>query len=98
MMPNSPLKAEEKPKNKKKFVGIVVSNKSQKTISVLVERQVQDSTYKKIVTKHRKFMAHDEEEACHEGDLVEIEETRPISKRKSFCLKRIIRKKVEVTV
>jgi small subunit ribosomal protein S17 len=97
-MPTSPLKTEEKAKNKKKFVGIVVSNKSQKTILVLVERQVQDSTYKKIVTKHRKFMAHDEEEVCQEGDLVEIEESRPISKRKAFCFKRIIRKKVEVTV
>ncbi|MFN5539327.1 MAG: 30S ribosomal protein S17 [Candidatus Melainabacteria bacterium] len=93
---NTEIQAKEeqvaKPKHRKTFEGIVVCAKSDKTISVLVERQYADKTYKKIVKKSKKFLAHSENPDCAEGDLVQIEECRPISKRKSFILKSIVRK------
>ena len=78
---------------KKTFQGKVISNKSSKTILVLVETQKTHKTYRKIVKKRKKFMAHDPSSECKEGDLVTIEECRPISRRKSFILKSVDRKK-----
>lgn len=64
--------------------GIVVSDKMDKTITVLVERRVMHEKYKKYVKKSAKYAAHDEANACKIGDMVEIEECRPISKNKSW--------------
>jgi len=66
--------------------GRVVSDKMDKTITVLVERRVAHPLYGKIVTRSSKIKAHDEENTCHVGDLVTISETRPLSKTKSWAL------------
>ena len=71
-------------------VGEVVSNKMDKTIAVLVERRVEHPIYKKYVKKSTRLLAHDENNECGEGDTVEIEECRPISKSKSWKLQRVI--------
>jgi len=72
-------------------VGIVTSTKMQKTIVVEVRRRVAHPVYKRIVTKRSKFMAHDEQGKAHEGDMVRIVETRPLSKNKRWSLKEVIR-------
>ena len=64
--------------------GRVVSDKADKTITVLVERRVMHPIYKKYIKRSKKYLAHDETNACGAGDLVVIEETRPLSKRKSW--------------
>lgn len=85
--------AADKPKlGKKTFTGKVVSTKAEKTIVVVVETQRSDKRYNKIVKRRKKFMAHNEDPNCGEGDIVTIEECRPISKRKTFILKSIDRK------
>jgi len=66
------------------LVGMVVSDKLDKTVVVRVERLVKDTRYKKYVRRYTKFMAHDEENACGLGDRVQIIEHRPISKRKCW--------------
>lgn len=71
-------------------VGIVVSDKMDKTIVVSVERQFKHSLYKKIVRKHKKFKAHDEKNECKIGDVVQIQESRPLSRDKRWVLKKII--------
>ena len=71
-------------------VGKVVSNKMDRTIVVLVERQVQHPMYKKYIRLSKKFHAHDEANACQEGDQVMIEACRPISKTKSWRLVKIV--------
>ena len=63
--------------------GVVVSDKQDKTVVVRVERRVKHPVYKKIVRKSKKYAAHDEGTACKEGDVVRIQECRPISKRKT---------------
>lgn len=70
--------------------GIVVSDKMDKTIVVRVERQFKHPLYKKIVRKHKKFKAHDENNECNVGDIVMIQESRPISKDKKWILSQII--------
>ena len=69
--------------------GTVVSNKMDKTITVLVERRVKHPIYGKYIKRSNKIHAHDPENQCQEGDLVTIEETRPISKLKSWKLLRV---------
>ena len=66
------------------LVGVVVSDKMDKTVVVSVERLVKDPTYHKFVRRHARFLAHDEENTCGVGDRVRIIEHRPISKRKRF--------------
>lgn len=73
--------------------GIVVSNKMDKTIVVRVERQYKHPLYKKIVRSHKKFKAHDAENECQEGDVVEIKESRPLSREKRWVLNRIIERR-----
>ncbi len=73
-------------------VGLVTSNKMQKTVVVAVERRVPHPLYKRIVTRTSKFMAHDETNNCQIGDTVSIEETRPMSLRKRWRVKEIIRR------
>jgi small subunit ribosomal protein S17 len=72
-------------------VGIVTSTKMQKTIVVEVRRRVAHPVYKRIVTKRSRFMAHDEHGRAHEGDLVRIVESRPLSKNKRWSLKEVVR-------
>ena len=72
--------------------GTVVSNKMDKTITVVVERQVKHPLYGKYIRRSNKIHAHDPENQCHEGDLVTIEETRPISKLKTWKLSTVDRK------
>jgi len=71
-------------------VGVVVSDKMTKTAVVAVERMVSHPTYKRIVRRTSKFMAHDEKNDAHVGDQVEIVETRPASKNKRWRVARII--------
>ncbi|MCT4574713.1 MAG: 30S ribosomal protein S17 [Alphaproteobacteria bacterium] len=64
--------------------GEVVSDKADKTVTVLVTRQVMHPLYKKFVKKSKKYSAHDEDNSCKVGDVVRIEECAPISKKKKF--------------
>ena len=64
--------------------GVVVSDKGDKTITVLVERRVMHPLYKKFIKRSKKYHAHDETNRCKEGDKVRIEECRPVSKSKSW--------------
>ena len=72
-------------------IGVVISAKMQKTIVVEVRRRVPHPVYKRILTKRSKFMAHDEHSKAHEGDMVRIVESRPLSKNKRWSLKEVIR-------
>lgn len=75
---------------KKTFIGIVTSDKMDKSVVVTVERLVKHPKYHKYIKRKKKFMAHDENNECKIGDKVEIMEHRPISKRKRWIVKRII--------
>ncbi len=77
-------------------VGIVTSNKMQKTVLVTVVRQVNHPLYKRVVRRSKNFMAHDEKNECHPGDTVRIEETRPLSARKRWRVVEIISKAAQV--
>ncbi len=72
------------------LVGRVVSDKMDKTVTVLVERRVPHPLYKKYVRRSTKLHAHDERNECREGDLVEVAPCRPISKTKAWRLVRIV--------
>ena len=77
---------------RKRQIGIVVSAKMDKTVSVRVERRVQHSTYEKYVKQYTTYKAHDEGNTCNIGDKVLLVETRPISKTKRWSVKEIIEK------
>lgn len=70
--------------------GVVVSDKNEKTIVVRVQRQYIHPLYKKTVRRHKKFMAHDENQEAHIGDVVQIMESRPMSARKRWTLHKIV--------
>lgn len=76
--------------HRKERVGEVVSNKMQKTIVVRVERRFQHPRFKKVVTSYRKLYAHDEGNQAQIGDLVRIQETRPMSRTKSWRLVEVL--------
>src|SRR6266566_1257862 len=76
--------------------GVVVSNKMQKSIVVAVEWQVRHGLYGKTERRTSKFMVHDEENAAKVGDTVAITETRPLSRRKRWALKRVVRQAAQV--
>ncbi len=78
--------------NKKQIVGVVSSNKMDKSVTVSVERRLRHPMYGKFVKKTKKFMAHDEKNECNEGDVVRIVESRPLSKIKRWRLVEIIEK------
>jgi small subunit ribosomal protein S17 len=78
--------------NKRTLTGRVVSDKMTKTVTVLVERRVKHPLYGKFVTRTKKYHAHDEDGSYHEGDLVEIEECRPISKTKAWRVTKLLEK------
>ena len=71
---------------KRVLTGRVVSDKTDKTITVLVERRVMHPLYKKFIRRSKKYSAHDDANLCKEGDVVQIEECRPISKSKSWVV------------
>ena len=77
---------------RKERVGVVVSNKNDKTIIVSVEIQEKHPKYGKFVKKTTKFVAQDEKNECSEGDIVRIMETRPLSKTKNWRLVEIVEK------
>jgi small subunit ribosomal protein S17 len=74
----------------KKRVGVVVSNRAQKTIVVAVERRFQHPTYAKTLVQTKRYLTHDEKNTCKIGDMVLIQEGRPKSKKKHWFLKEII--------
>lgn len=82
--------SETESKVTRRIVGRVVSSKMNKTITVAVERTVKHPLYGKLLRKTTKLHAHDEENVCHEGDLVAIVETRPLSRTKSFKLVEVL--------
>ena len=75
---------------RKERIGVVVSNKMDKSIVVAVKRKVKHPIYGKFINKTKKLMAHDEENKCKIGDTVRISETRPLSKNKTWRLIEII--------
>ncbi len=81
---------EESRNLRKERTGVVVSNKMDKTIAVMIERKVKHPMYGKFVKKSKKYLAHDEKNECGIGDTVRIMETRPLSKNKCWRLVEII--------
>lgn len=79
-------------KIKRTLSGRVVSDKMDKTITVLVERRVKHPLYGKVIIRSKKYHAHDENNECQIGDLVEIQECRPLSKTKAWSLVRLVEK------
>ena len=91
---NAAVEAQTPAKTKvtRTFVGKVVSDKRAKTITVLVERRVKHELYGKIIGRSNKYHAHDENGEYKMGDVVEITESRPISKTKSWVVTRLVQK------
>jgi small subunit ribosomal protein S17 len=81
---------QEKKENKRTKVGVVVSNKMQKTVVVAVENLVQHGMYQKYIRRTSKFLAHNERPDLNVGDRVLIEETRPMSKRKRWNVREVL--------
>ena len=84
--------SEESAKVRRAVVGRVVSDKMQKTVTVLVERRVKHPLYGKIITRSAKYHAHVEDGGAAAGDLVEIEECRPISRTKTWKVTQVLEK------
>lgn len=80
------------PARRKRRVGVVVSDKMDKTIVVRVERKAWHLRYKKVIRKFKKYYAHDEKNECRVGDVVEIEECRPLSRLKRWRLVQILQR------
>ena len=95
MAEESNIKAEERNMRKVR-VGIVSSNKMDKTITVLIERRVKHELYGKYATKSSKLHAHDEKNECKIGDVVTVAESRPLSKTKTWSLVKIEERASEV--
>ena len=85
---------ETKPRTMK--VGRVVSDKMEKTVVVAVDSVRRHPLYHKRVTRTSKFLAHDERNLCHPGDVVRIEEIRPLSKRKRWIVREIVERGIQV--
>ncbi len=80
--------------NKKELIGLIVSDKMDKSVVVRVERFVQHTVYKKYMKQYKNYHAHDEKNECKIGDEVKIIETRPLSKLKRFRVAEIVKKAV----
>jgi len=87
---------QEKAALKRTLVGRVTSDKMDKSVTVLVERRVKHPVLGKIVVRSKKFHAHDESNQVTVGDMVEITETRPISKTKSWAVSKVLDKAIAV--
>ena len=94
--PSETAAAEPRAKNTRTLIGKVVSDKRSKTVTVLIERRTKHELYGKIVAKSSKYHAHDEKGEYKMGDVVEIAESRPISKTKSWVVTRLVQKGVTV--
>ncbi len=79
-------------KVKRTLTGRVVSDKMDKTVTVLVERRVKHPLYGKIINRSKKYHAHDENNEFHAGDLVEIEESRPLARTKTWRVTKLVEK------
>lgn len=77
-------------KRRQEKIGIVTSNKMQKTVTVRVDRQIIHPLYKRVVRRSSKFLAHDEKGECRVGDWVRIEQTRPLSARKRWRVAKVM--------
>jgi small subunit ribosomal protein S17 len=88
--------ATPRPKNTRTLIGTVVSDKRSKTVTVKIERRTKHELYGKIVAKSSKYHAHDEKGEYKTGDVVEIAESRPISKTKSWVVTRLVQKGITV--
>ena len=84
--------AETQTSIRRRLTGRVVSDKMNKTVTVLVERKVKHALYGKFVTRSRKYHAHDEQNEFHPGDVVMIEECRPLSKTKAWRVVKVLEK------
>jgi len=85
-------KAAAPAKNQRQLTGVVVSDKMDKTVTVLVERQVMHPVIGKVVTRTKKYHAHDEGNEAKSGDTVLIEECRPLSKTKAWKVAKVVEK------
>ncbi|WP_153146751.1 30S ribosomal protein S17 [Dechloromonas sp. H13] len=81
---------------KRTLIGRVVSDKMEKTVTVLVERKVKHPMYGKVMVRSRKYHAHNEGNAAKAGDLVEIIETRPVSRTKTWAVTSVLQKAIVV--
>jgi small subunit ribosomal protein S17 len=90
--------AENVQKRKVTKTGVVTSDKMDKSIVVQVDRIVMHKMYKRYIKRSAKFMAHDENNTCRIGDTVEIVESRPLSSRKRWRVKRVVRRAIGQTV
>jgi len=86
----------EQAKTARSETGRVVSSKAEKTITVKIDRRVKHPLYEKFISRTTKLHAHDDKNECDEGDLVLIEECRPLSKLKSWRLVKVLEKAVKV--
>ena len=82
--------------NKRTLVGRVVSDKMDKTVTVVVERRVKHSMYNKIIVRSSKYHAHNDDNQAKAGDLVEIQESRPLAKTKAWIVTRLLERAVAV--
>jgi small subunit ribosomal protein S17 len=89
MTTTAPAKAQA-PASKRTLVGRVISNKMDRTVTVLIERRVRHPVYGKYLIRSTKLHAHDASDSVGEGDLVEIVETRPLSKTKTWTVTRVV--------
>ena len=87
---------EAKPSLKRTLIGTVVSDKRNKTVTVLIERRVKHPIYGKIMSRSSKYHAHDENSEYKMGDTVEITESRPLSKTKNWVATRLVQKAAAV--
>jgi len=81
---------------KRTLIGRVVSDKMEKTVTVLVERKVKHPVYGKVMVRSKKYAAHNQDNLAKAGDLVEIVETRPVSKTKSWAVISVLEKAVVI--
>ena len=79
-------------KSRRTLIGRVVSDKMDKTVTVLVERQVKHPMYDKIIVRSKKYHAHNDGNQAKAGDLVEIQESRPVSKTKAWAVSKLLEK------
>ena len=82
--------------SKRTLIGRVVSDKMDKTVTVLVERRVKHPMYDKIIVRSTKYHAHNDSNSAKSGDLVEIQESRPISKTKAWTVAKLLQKAVAI--
>lgn len=83
-------------KSRRTLIGRVVSDKMDKTVTVLVERRVKHPMYDKIIVRSKKYHAHNDDNQAKAGDLVEIQESRPVSKTKAWAVTKLLEKAVTV--